>query len=330
MEEDVAPPTHPVDREVLETGMLLGRMLHGLTSAVRQAHEQVSATIDAVAPAAARPWRVASAAAPVPRSAYAAVERLANTLPVDAAAAVTRLGHAERVAPSQTARGRAAVATVSGLWPHSLSGLPALEVTMAVRVGHRDVALTAASLADAFPQARGHLVVFVHGMAMDESCWQRPGVGSTGSESYGARLERHHDLTPVFVRYPTGRGVGVNGEALCALLADLEAAWPTPVTRIDLVGHSMGGLVTIAAAEHATATGAAWGSRLGSLTTLGTPHHGVRLAQLIGDTGRRLAATPVVGPVAEWMRVRSDGEQTCASATPTRTHPADSAVRSSR
>ncbi|GAA1810448.1 hypothetical protein [Nostocoides veronense] len=39
-------------------------------------------------------------------------------------------------------------------------------------------------------------------------------------------------LTPVLVRYNSGLRISDNGAALGALLADLVAGWPVPLTRI--------------------------------------------------------------------------------------------------
>ena len=49
--------------------------------------------------------------------------------------------------------------------------------------------------------------------------------------------------TPLLLRYNTGLRIADNGAALSLLLTDLVERWPVPVHRIDLVGHSMGGLV---------------------------------------------------------------------------------------
>ena len=53
--------------------------------------------------------------------------------------------------------------------------------------------------------------------------------------------------TPVMLRANTGLALRENGAALAALLQRLVEAWPVAVTRIALVGHSMGGLVMRAA-----------------------------------------------------------------------------------
>ena len=68
-------------------------------------------------------------------------------------------------------------------------------------------------------------------------------VGTTYAESLAAQ-----GWTPVLLRANTGLSLRENGVALTALLQRLVEEWPAEVTRIALVGHSMGGLVMRAAA----------------------------------------------------------------------------------
>ena len=77
-----------------------------------------------------------------------------------------------------------------------------------------------------------HVVVFLHGLGETEHAW--------GSPNYGDLLD---DVTPVFIRFNTGRHISENGAALAALLDALVRDWPVEVERITLIGHSMGGLV---------------------------------------------------------------------------------------
>ena len=70
---------------------------------------------------------------------------------------------------------------------------------------------------------------------------------------YATALERDLGVTPVFVRYNTGRHISDNGRDLAALVEQIVAAWPVPVEEVSLVGHSMGGLVSRSAAACASA-----------------------------------------------------------------------------
>ena len=83
-------------------------------------------------------------------------------------------------------------------------------------------------------------MLFVHGLAVTEAVWSfpdEPGV------SYGELLRRDVGLTPLYLRYNTGLHISENGKHLDTLLQQLVTSWPVAVTRITLIGHSMGGLV---------------------------------------------------------------------------------------
>ena len=114
-----------------------------------------------------------------------------------------------------------------------------------MRVRGEEVPVDPAYLAAAFPQASERLVVFVHGLGEHEGHWEHRSYEVGGT--YGSRLQAMAGWTPVYLRVNTGLAVAENGVALTALLQRLVDAWPTPVRRISLVGHSMGGLIIRAA-----------------------------------------------------------------------------------
>jgi pimeloyl-ACP methyl ester carboxylesterase len=114
-------------------------------------------------------------------------------------------------------------------------------------------------------------------------------------------------FTPLALRYNSGRAIARNGAELAALLELLLAAWPLPVQRLVLVGHSMGGLVARSALHQATAQGLGWPARVSDLAFLGTPHHGAPLERLGHAATTLLAATPYAAPFARLARLRSAG-----------------------
>ncbi len=156
-------------------------------------------------------------------------------------------GRGWRTAP----RGRFVSSAVNGLIGDRLvRERPRLAIPMAVRAARaRRAARRRTGLAAAFPDATGRVVVFLHGLCENESYWNR-GRERTGT-TYGETLAGA-GWTPVFLRANTGLGLRENGAALSALMQRLVEAWPVPVTRIALVGHSMGGLIMRAAGAVAT------------------------------------------------------------------------------
>jgi len=205
-----------------------------------------------------------------------------------------------------TVRGRVVVSVVNGFIGDRLAEDGSdLAITMAVRKRGRDVAPEADALADAFPDATPDLVVFLHGLAEAETVWRRH-AGRTGG-SYGSRLAADTSWTPVYVRANTGLPIADNGLALASLLDDLVRAWPVPVRRIALVGHSMGGLVMRAACAVATDAAQPWTDLVTDVVTLGAPHLGAPLERGVALGARVLGVLPESAPLGRILEYRSVG-----------------------
>jgi len=176
---------------------------------------------------------------------------------------------------------------------------------MAVRVDGRIVPCERDAVARAFPGATRRMVVFVHGLMGTEFPWRWFAAENGGT--YGTRLARDLDLTPVYVRYNSGRHISENGASLAELIEQLVAAWPVDVDEVALVGHSMGGLVVRSACCQASEAGAGWVGRVRHVVSLGTPHMGAPLAQAVHYASAGLYAIPEMRPVAGFLRRRSGG-----------------------
>lgn len=201
-------------------------------------------------------------------------------------------------------RGRFVSSAVNGLIGDRLvRERPRLAIGTSVRAHGRDVPLDADGLAAAFPQATGRVVVFLHGLCENESYWERwrERTGTTYAETLAAE-----GWTPVYLRANTGLGLRENGAALSALMQRLVEAWPVPVDRVALVGHSMGGLILRAAGAVASDVDAPWTDRVSDVVTLGTPHLGAPIARGIGHGSRglsRLPETAAFGRILDWRSV---------------------------
>lgn len=200
--------------------------------------------------------------------------------------------------------GRFLTGAVNGLiGDRLLRERPQLAIELAVRRDGRDVALDPEGLAAAFPAAAGQLVVFLHGLCETESHWERRRAerGTTYAEELAAA-----GWTPVSLRANSGLPLRHNGVALAALLDRLVAGWPVPVTRIALVGHSLGGLVVRAATAVSAGTDRPWQELVTDVVTLGTPHRGAPLARGVGTGSGWLARLPesaALGRVLDWRSV---------------------------
>jgi pimeloyl-ACP methyl ester carboxylesterase len=160
-------------------------------------------------------------------------------------------------------------------------------------------------VARAFPSATPRLVVFVHGLMGTEFPWDWWAAQNGGT--YATRLSHDLKLTPVYVRYNTGRHISENGHALAELVEELVAAWPVEVREVAIIGHSMGGLVSRSACYQASEEGHAWVRRVKHVISLGSPHMGAPLAQAVHYAASGLYQLPETRPLAGLLRRRSGG-----------------------
>ena len=149
----------------------------------------------------------------------------------------------------------------------------------------------------AIPDATARLAIFVHGLGTTEWSWCLGAADYHGDPSvnFGTLLRRDLGYTAIFVRYNGGRHVSDNGRELAARIEALAAAWPVPLDEIVLVGHSMGGLVSRSACEHARLDSHRWLRALRRVFSLGTPHHGADLERLGNLLGALLLAVGTPG-----------------------------------
>ena len=202
-------------------------------------------------------------------------------------------------------RGRFVRSAVNGLIGDKLlRERPQLAIPMALRLRGTDVEVSAGGLAAAYPGATGQLVLFLHGLCENESYFElhRERTGTTYAEMLAGL-----GWTSLMLRANTGLPLRENGAALTALVQRVVNAWPVPVTRIALVGHSLGGLVIRAAGAVADDVDEPWRDRVSDVVTLGTPHLGAPIAWGIGHGSRglgRLPETAAFGRILDW---RSQG-----------------------
>ena len=182
---------------------------------------------------------------------------------------------------------------------------PHLALSMTVRVGGQPVTLDPAGVARAFQRATDRIVVFVHGLGEHEDHWNVRRYEMGGS--YGSRLEAASGWTPVYLRVNTGLPVAENGIALTSLVQQLVDAWPVPVRRIAMVGHSMGGLIIRAGCAVATEHDQPWTERVSDVVTLGTPHLGADLALGVSHGSRLMALAPEIAAFGRILEHRSPG-----------------------
>jgi pimeloyl-ACP methyl ester carboxylesterase len=288
-----------------ELGALAELAAEGFGGAVTRVQELHEAVAD-------RSFGPTSAASSAPRaihdaiagSVYGAVRGAGMVLGSGLARTVRATGGGPRI--SDHPRGRLAQGALNGLWGDRLEEAASpLAVPMAIRVHGRDVPADRDAIAAAFPAATAGPVVFVHGLGESDAAWSMRAAVRDGT--YFTRVLPELGATAVTIRYNTGLHVSANGRRLAALLEALVDAWPVPIERLALVGHSMGGLVIRSAGHAAIEREDRWPALVDTTISLGTPHLGAPLEQAVHLATWALSAVPESRPVAAVLGARSAG-----------------------
>jgi len=193
-----------------------------------------------------------------------------------------------------------ALAVVNGLFGDTLADQGStLAIPMTLRSDTDALALNRDSLARAFPHATDRIALLVHGLMSTESVWR---FASDPKTTYGSLLARDHGVTPISLRYNTGKHISTNGREFAWLLHRLIAAWPQPVRDITLIGHSMGGLVIRSACHYAPATRPwrsfaffrrSWTSKVRRVVLIGVPNTGAPLEVIVNLASTALWSLPL-------------------------------------
>ena len=148
----------------------------------------------------------------------------------------------------------------------------------------------------------GRVIILCHGLCMSHLSWN-----PFQSDSLGERiLLKQPSVTVLYLDYNTGQRISSNGRNFSKVLQNLVNHHPD-ITQIDLIGHSMGGLVARSALFYGKAQGFYWVQRVGILITLGSPHQGASLERIGYYVQDRIAKLPFAGSLAKLGDLRSAG-----------------------
>jgi pimeloyl-ACP methyl ester carboxylesterase len=305
--------SNPARSDANAAAAIAGRGLAATTTAIGDIHAAISHRVFALTGKPAIPVRLMHNG--ISRGVYAAVgggARAASYAAGQVVGAVSsqRQRPAGYVRLSDRPRTDLVVGAINGAWGDSfVRWRNPLALDMTVRVGGQDVELTDAGLKAAFPAPTGDLVVFLHGLCETDRAWWLRAADHYGdrNSTHGSRLAAITAATPVYLRYNTGLHISDNGERLAGLLAALTSQWPVEVTRLTLVGHSMGGLVIRSACCHAQENDLAWVEQVGRIVYLGSPHLGAPLEVAATAAGVALRKLPETRPLATALASRSVG-----------------------
>ncbi len=148
----------------------------------------------------------------------------------------------------------------------------------------------------------GRVVIFSHGLCMNYQDWTNRNNGGIGEKLLA---QRDHN-TMLYFHYNTGRRISANGRSLANLLEDLVKRNPR-ITSIDLIGHSMGGLVSRSALFYGKQNMHQWFHMVENLVCIGSPHHGALLERFGFAMQEKVGNFPIVKMISHIVNIRSNG-----------------------
>jgi len=160
--------------------------------------------------------------------------------------------------------------------------------------------LSDVQLSDEIKQSHGKLLILVHGLCMNDLQWCREG------HDHGAELAKESGMSAIYLHYNTGLHISDNGEQFANLLESLVGLSDRQLD-INILAHSMGGLVSRSAFYTAKISGHKWPAQLKKLVFLGTPHHGAALEKAGNWIDLILGSHAYTVPFARLVKVRSSG-----------------------
>lgn len=265
--------------------------ISGITHTVERMHETIARH---PLPWSAQPDRPSRAHGVIASGVYAGIRGVNGMI---GAAVDHSIGLVPDAAVSETQLGRGAMRTIAALngafGDHLEATDNPLAIGMCLMTPEEKLPMDPGELAAAVPQASPHVVVLVHGLSLSESSWRR-----NSAACIGRRLQEEQDITPLYLRYNTGRHISTNGQEFARQLEQLCAAWPVPVESLSLIGHSMGGLVIRSACWYADQWKSDWLAQLKRVVCLGTPHHGSAVAKAGHSLNVAMQRIPYTAPLA--------------------------------
>jgi len=148
----------------------------------------------------------------------------------------------------------------------------------------------------------GRITIFVHGLCMNHLTWS-----NHKHEGIGEKLLTQRDNnTMLYLNYNSGRRISANGHSLANTLHDLITRNPG-ISSIDLIGHSMGGLVARSALFYGKQHVYEWVNMVDNLVCLGSPHHGAALERFGFSLQDKLGRFPFGKIIGHVVNIRSNG-----------------------
>jgi len=151
------------------------------------------------------------------------------------------------------------------------------------------------------PQTKPNkLLIMVHGLCMSDLRWSRQG------HNHGQKLAEERQWPILYLNYNSGRHISKNGHEFANLLEKLLEGTPSP-PDLNIICHSMGGLVLRSACNYAKNHNLSWIRSVERIVFIGSPHHGAPLEGLGQWADSLLTKSPFSAPFERLTSIRSDG-----------------------
>lgn len=148
----------------------------------------------------------------------------------------------------------------------------------------------------------GPVTIFVHGLCMHHLTWSTAKYGGISEKLLAHRGQN----TMLYLNYNTGRRISANGRSFANTLEDLLRRNPN-ISNINLIGHSMGGLVCRSALFYGKQNVYEWVAMVENLVCLGSPHHGAALERMGFSFQEKIGHLPLGKIVGHLGNIRSNG-----------------------
>lgn len=150
-------------------------------------------------------------------------------------------------------------------------------IKMSFRFENSDITINEMQNIYDFSKHEGKICILIHGLFGNEWMWKKKSEQS--KPKLGDLLEQDNNYTVLYLRYNTGLHISENGRMLSNLLEVFSEKFKSEISEINLIGHSMGGLLIRSAGYYAGIQRQDWTQFIKKIFLIGVPNKGSYLAQ---------------------------------------------------
>ena len=176
-----------------------------------------------------------------------------------------------------------------------------IAIPMQLRYQGDKLTFDANSINNSYSKINGKILILVRGLCMNDIQW------TNNDHNHGELLAKELDYIPIYLNYNSGLHISDNGQHFNKILEELSNNWPVQIEEINIIAHSMGGLISRSAFHYGKKENKNWTGHLKKIFFLGSPHHGAPLEQVGSFVDLFLEAMPYVKPFARIGKTRSTG-----------------------